>query len=86
MRKRDKHIAQTSKLSRFQTFQEMKSSPILFPSTKSVVQRQAELNEAFTKLGATYTENSAPRSKKLNNRTKSEYDHFREFAACLPDS
>jgi hypothetical protein len=70
MRKKDKHIAQPSKPGRFQTFQEMKSSPILFPSTKSLAQRQDELNEAFTQLGATYTESSGRRSKKLNKKTK----------------
>jgi hypothetical protein len=70
MRKKEKHIAHTSKLDRFRTFQDMKSSPILFPSTKPIAQRQAELNEAFTQLRASYTEISPRRSMKSNKKTK----------------
>lgn len=69
MSKKDNHIIEPSKLTRFRSFEEMKSSPLLFSSTKSPAQRLAELKEAFTKLRATYSERSTRQSKKTNKQT-----------------
>jgi hypothetical protein len=69
MSKKDNHITEPSKLTRFRSFEEMKSSPFLFPSTMSSAQRLAGLKEAFARLRATYSEGNARRLKKTNKKT-----------------
>jgi hypothetical protein len=69
MSRKDNHIAEPSKLTRFHSFEEMKASPFEFPSTKSPAQRLAELKQAFAKLRAAYSEGNARPPKKTNKKT-----------------
>jgi hypothetical protein len=54
MRKKDNDITEPSKLTRFRTFEEMKSAPFSFPSTKAPDQLHAERKEVIDHLRSTY--------------------------------
>jgi hypothetical protein len=68
MRKKDKHTNEPSKLTRFQSFEELKADPPCFPSTSTPEQRLADLKEAFAKLRSTYKEGHSRKSKLTNKK------------------
>jgi hypothetical protein len=68
MSKNDNHIADQSKLTRFRTFEEMKSAPFAFPSKKPLAERLAEQKKAFDQLRSTSSVNGR-RIKKTNKKT-----------------
>jgi hypothetical protein len=69
MSKKENHTAEPSKLTRFRSFDEMKSAPDSFPSTQPPVQRQAEYNEVIAQLRSTYSAGNVRRLKKPNKKT-----------------
>jgi hypothetical protein len=69
MSKKDNHIAEPSKLTRFRSFEEMKSAPESFPSNKPPDQRQAEYKELIAQLRSTYSAGNVRRLKKTNKKT-----------------
>jgi hypothetical protein len=66
MSKKKNHTAEPSKLTRFQSFEEMKSAPFAFPSTKSRAQRLADQKEAFDQLRSSSSLGNARGLKKTN--------------------
>ena len=68
MSKKENHSAEPSKLTRFRSFEEMKSAPYAFPSTKPLSQRQAEHKEAFDQLRSAFTAGNAPLLRKTNKK------------------
>jgi hypothetical protein len=69
MSKKENHNAEPFKLTVFRSFEEMKSTPFSFPSTKPISQWQAERKEAFDQLKSTFSANHAHRLKKTNKKT-----------------
>jgi hypothetical protein len=67
MPKKDNHIAKTSKLARFRSFQEMKADPPAFPSTRTPAQLHAERKEVIDQLRVTYSPGKS-RLKKNNKK------------------
>jgi hypothetical protein len=67
MSKKDNHTAEPSKLTRFRSFEEMKSAPEAFPSNKPPAQRQAEYNEVIAQLRSTYSA-TPPHLKKTSKK------------------
>jgi hypothetical protein len=68
MSKKDNHITQPSKLTRFRSFEEMKASPFEFPSTKTPAQLHAERKEVIDHLQSTYIPGKAHRLKKTKKK------------------
>jgi hypothetical protein len=69
MSKKDNHIAEPFKLTVFHSFEEMKSAPFSFPSSKPITEWQAEHKKAFDQLRSTFSASHAPQSKKTNKQT-----------------
>jgi hypothetical protein len=69
MSKKDNHIAEPSKLTRFRSFEEMKSAPVSFPTSESPAQWRAEYKEVIAQLRSTYSAGKARRLKKTNKKT-----------------
>ncbi|HUB60409.1 MAG TPA: hypothetical protein VL978_06900 [Puia sp.] len=69
MRKKDNHITEPSRLTRFRTFEEMKSSPFLFPSTKTPAQLHVERKEVIDHLRSTYLPGKGRQLKKTKKKT-----------------
>jgi hypothetical protein len=68
MSKKHNHTAEPSKLTRFRSFEEMKSAPDSFPSSQSPAQRQAEYNEVIAQLRSSYSVGKGLQSKKTNKK------------------
>jgi len=66
MSKKENHSAEPSKLTVFQSFEEMKSAPPSFPSTKPLAERLAEQKDAFDKLRSASSLGNLHRLKKTN--------------------
>jgi len=69
MSKKNSHITEPFKLTVFRSFEEMKSAPFSFPSSKPIAQWQAERKKAFDQLRSTFSASHAPRIKKTNKKT-----------------
>jgi hypothetical protein len=50
MSKKKEHMAEPSKISVFRSFEEMKSSPVSFPSDKPLIELQAEYKDSLLDL------------------------------------
>lgn len=68
MSKQINHTAQLSKLTRFRSFEEMKSAPPSFPSSEPPAQWQAEYKKVIAQLRSTYSAGNARRLKKTNKK------------------
>jgi hypothetical protein len=68
MSKKENHSAEPFKLTVFRSFEEMKSAPPSFPSSKPLAQRQAEHKEAFDQLRAAFSASNAPHLQKTNKK------------------
>jgi hypothetical protein len=69
MTKKKNHTAEPFKLTVFRSFEEMKSTPVSFPSDKPIAQREAEHKVAFDQLRSTFSANNAHPLKRTNNKT-----------------
>ncbi len=68
MSKKENQTTEPFKLTVFRSFEEMKSAPFSFPSSKPIAQWQAEHKKAFDKLRSTFSASDAPRLKKTNKK------------------
>jgi hypothetical protein len=66
MSKKKNHTAEPSKLTRFRTFEEMKSAPFTFPSSEPLAQLQAEYKEVIAQLRSASSAGNARRLSKPN--------------------
>jgi hypothetical protein len=70
MSKKDNHIVELSKLTRFQSFEEMKASPFFIPPNKPLDQLKAEYSEAIAQLRSGFSAGKVRRLKKNKNVLK----------------
>jgi hypothetical protein len=70
MSKKDNHITQPSKLTRFHSFEEMKSSPFSIRPNKPLDQLKAEYSEAIAQLRSAFSAGKVRRLIKNKNVLK----------------
>jgi hypothetical protein len=66
MSKKKNHTAEPSKLTRFRTFEELKSASFTFPSSEPLAQLQAEYKEVIAQLRSASSAGNARRLSKTN--------------------
>jgi len=66
MSKNENHSAKPSRLTRFRSFEEMKSAPFAFPSGEPLTQLQAEYKEVIAQLRTAFSAGNALHLRKTN--------------------
>jgi hypothetical protein len=68
MSKKKEHMAEPSKISVFRSFEEMKSSPVSFPSDKPLIELQAEYKELIARLRSASSAEKDRREKPIKRK------------------